>query len=123
MRPVHQEVQEQTEERCDQHAPKNDNPLVELADLLLSGDGTLLKLQGLLRHTSVLSQVLALSVPNLLQQFVSHVVRFHRSLRCRLNTGDKLRSSDMLGFVSFILCWAASRYNPEHRLPLPDDID
>jgi hypothetical protein len=83
----HQNVQKQTEQACNEEARDKDDALVKVADLLLSSDDAPLELQGLVGHTPVLGEVLALSVADLLEQTVGTVVGFHRS-PCRQSLPD-----------------------------------
>src|SRR5512139_4297100 len=78
MRPPHEEVEQESHEDDDQTASQSNDTPVESAQLLLSVDGTLLQIQRLLRDPTVLCEVVALSIANLLQQPVGSVVSFHR---------------------------------------------
>jgi hypothetical protein len=77
VRPSDEEVEQQNHEHADQPTSEDDDTLVESAQLLLSVDGALLQVQGLLRDPTVLCEMLALSIAYLFQQPVSLVLSFH----------------------------------------------
>src|SRR5574341_1631108 len=93
VRPSHQQVSQQSHQDDDQPSSQNKDTPIESAKLLLSGDGELLEVQGLLRHAAVLGEMLALSIAYLLQQLLGSIVSFHGSPRSRPSTGDRLRAS------------------------------
>src|SRR4030095_2109055 len=72
-RPLHENVDEQRQQREHQEATDQHDLSREAADLLLPGHGPLLELQRALGHASVFGQVLALRVANLAQELLDLV--------------------------------------------------
>src|SRR5262245_13046597 len=75
-RPLHENVDEQRQERQHEEAAGQHDLSREAADLLLAGHGALLQLQRALGYLPVFGQVLAVRVTNLAQEPLD-LVAFH----------------------------------------------
>jgi hypothetical protein len=63
---MHEKVDEQSHQDDDEAPAQQDDPSVEPAEVCLPRHSPLLQLQGLLGHTTVLSEMLPLSIAYLL---------------------------------------------------------
>src|SRR5207247_5937675 len=94
--PLHQEIDEQDQQRHPHHPADPDESSVEVADLLLPGDRALLQLQRALGHPPILGQLLTLGVADLSQQLPDLVATFHPSLLVDPGRVSELHSSPQL---------------------------
>src|SRR5262245_46511874 len=78
-RPLHENVDEERQQRQHEQSPDQNDLSREAPDLLLASHGPLLELQRALGHAPVLGEMLALRIANLAQE-LEDLVAVHRGL-------------------------------------------